>query len=53
MDRAQHMGKIRKRKTAQLKMEDAKSERLRQRKRGEYNAKDKEVKRSAKEDKRK
>jgi len=46
-------GKIKERKEAKLKMEGVRSERLKQRKREEYNAKDKEVKRSAREDKRK
>lgn len=44
--------KIKDRKEAKLKMEGARSERLKQRRREEYDAKDKEVKRSAREDKR-
>ena len=44
--------KIKGRKEVKLKMEGARSERLKQRRREEYDAKDKEVKRSAREDKR-
>ncbi len=44
--------KIRERKEAKQKMEAARSERLKQRRREEYDAKNKEVKRSAREDKR-
>ena len=51
MDRGQHMGKIKERKEAKLKMESARSERLKQRRR-ECNEKNKEVKQSAREDKR-
>jgi len=42
--------KIKERKEAKLKMEGARSERLKQRRREEYDAKDKEVKRSAREE---
>ena len=44
--------KIKERKEAKLKMEGARSEQLKQRRREEYDAKDKEVKRSAREDNR-
>ncbi|KAL9969650.1 hypothetical protein ACROYT_G021887 [Oculina patagonica] len=44
--------KIKERKEAKLKMEGARSERLKQRRREEYDATNTEVKRSAKEDKR-
>ena len=44
--------KIKERTEAKLKMEGARSKRLKQRRREEYDAKDKEVKRSAREDKR-
>ena len=44
--------KIKKRKEAKFKLEGARSERLKQRWREEYNAKNKEVKRSAREDNR-
>ena len=44
--------KIKERKEAKLKLEGARSERLKQRWREEYNAKNNEVKRSAREDKR-
>ena len=46
------MGKIKKRKEAKLRMEGARSEQLKQRRREEYNVKDKEVKQGAREDKR-
>ena len=51
MDRGQNMVKIKERKEAKLKMESARSERLKQR-RQEYNAKNKEVKQGVREDKR-
>ena len=44
--------KFKERKEAKLKMESARSERLRQRRKEDYNAKNKEVKRSAREDNR-
>ncbi|KAL9959458.1 hypothetical protein ACROYT_G032784 [Oculina patagonica] len=44
--------KIKERKEAKLKMEGARSERLKQRRREEYDAKNKEVKKNAREDKR-
>ena len=44
--------KIKERKEAKLKMESARSERLKHRRREEYNAKNNEVKQSAREDKR-
>ena len=44
--------KIKERKEAKLKMESARSECLKQRRRQEYNAKNNEVKRSVREDKR-
>ena len=48
----QNMGKIKERKEAKLKMESARSERLKHRRRQEYNVKNNEVKQSAREDKR-
>ena len=44
--------KVKERKEAKLKLDGARSERLKQRWRGEYNEKNNEVKRSAREDKR-
>ena len=44
--------KIKERKEAKFKLEGARSEQLKQRWREEYNAKDNEVKRSAREDER-
>ena len=52
MDRGQTWEKIKERKEAKLKMESARSERLKHRRRQEYNAKNNEVKQSAREDKR-
>ena len=52
MDRGQNMGTIKERKEAKLKMESARSESLKHRRRQEYNAKNNEVKQSAREDKR-
>ena len=50
MARGQNMGKSKERKEAKLKMESTRSERLKQRKRQEYNAKNKEVKQSARKE---
>ena len=44
--------KVKERKEAKFKLEGSRSERLKQRWREEYNAKNNEVKRSAREDKR-
>ena len=52
MDRGQNMGTIKERKEAKLKMESARSESLKHRRRQEYNAKNNEVKQSVRQDKR-
>ena len=52
MDRGQTWEKIKEGKEAKLKMESPRSERLKHRRRQEYNAKNNGVKQSAKEDKR-
>ena len=52
MDRKQNIGKDQGEERGKLKLEGARSERLKQRRREEYNAKNNEEKRSAKEDRR-